>query len=266
MGAVAWAIWQRLVSHPRSSNWTCGFPASGFPTGFTVRPAISCQLRAANAQRVRVYSPRDTVRSDRSGHCRCLQAKGQSPDITVFTSAPEVRALSSAGATRLHRSYDPVRLPLAAPSKPALRPLPPAKRVSPDYSHHPSGVPRPLPRRIERVRASIASPSMLPSPFCRRVGMSLLSRPAQASRALRPVGLLNRPRRPSSRGSSPSGCPSRPLVGYQSNRQFSGWYLPPLVIHAFGAHCKNQEIRTGSMAARVSYWRGHLGSRQWQKY
>src|SRR6516165_11903468 len=29
IGAVAWAIWQRSVSHPRSSNRTCGFPASG---------------------------------------------------------------------------------------------------------------------------------------------------------------------------------------------------------------------------------------------
>jgi hypothetical protein len=26
---------RRPVSHPRSSNWTCRFPASGFPTGFT---------------------------------------------------------------------------------------------------------------------------------------------------------------------------------------------------------------------------------------
>src|SRR3954454_20694076 len=38
----------------------------------------------------------------------------------------------------------------------------------PRYPHHPSGVPCPLPRRIGRVRASIASPSVRPSPFCRR--------------------------------------------------------------------------------------------------
>ena len=37
-GAVAWAVRQRPVSLPRSSNRTCGFPASGFPTGFIVRP------------------------------------------------------------------------------------------------------------------------------------------------------------------------------------------------------------------------------------
>jgi hypothetical protein len=37
-GAVAWAKWHRPVSLPRSSNRTCGFPASGFPSGFIARP------------------------------------------------------------------------------------------------------------------------------------------------------------------------------------------------------------------------------------
>src|SRR5258705_10074246 len=37
MSAVAWAIWQRSVSHPRSSNRTCPIKASGSPTGFTER-------------------------------------------------------------------------------------------------------------------------------------------------------------------------------------------------------------------------------------
>src|SRR5436189_448791 len=64
-----------------------------------------------------------------------------------------------------------------------------------------------------------------------------LSRPAQASLALRPAGSLSRPRRPLSRGSSPCGCPHEPLVSYRINRQLSGWNLPPLVIRAFGAHC-----------------------------
>ena len=37
MGAVAWAIRQRSVSHPRSSNRTCPIKASGSPTGFAER-------------------------------------------------------------------------------------------------------------------------------------------------------------------------------------------------------------------------------------
>src|ERR1700732_2570326 len=63
-----------------------------------------------------------------------------------------------------------------------------------------------------------------------------LSRPAQASLTLRTTGLLHRLKRPLSRGSSPAGYPTEPLVSYQINRQLSGWNLPPLVIRAFGAH------------------------------
>src|SRR3954471_23332352 len=63
-----------------------------------------------------------------------------------------------------------------------------------------------------------------------------LSRPAQSSLTLRPAGLLNRPRRPSSRGFDLTSYPTKPLVSYQINRQLSGWILPPLVIRAVGAH------------------------------
>src|SRR5271169_2922528 len=66
------------------------------------------------------------------------------------------------------------------------------------------------------------------------------TRPAQASLTLRPAGLLNRLKRPLSRGSSPAGYPAEPLVSYQINRQLSGWNLPPLVIRAFGAHCQEE--------------------------
>jgi hypothetical protein len=99
-------------------------------------------------------------------------------------------------------------------------------------------VPCPLPRRIKRVRVSITSPLVQPSPqwprsrhpHCTFRGLlRLYSRygPPDCSIAQG---------RPLSRGSSPSGCPSKPLVSYQINRQFPGWILPPLVIRAFGAH------------------------------
>ena len=45
----------------------------------------------------------------------------------------------------------------------------------PVTANHPSDVPCPLPRRIKRVRVSIASPLMLPSPFDRRVGIRLVT-------------------------------------------------------------------------------------------
>src|ERR1700692_1269501 len=76
-----------------------------------------------------------------------------------------------------------------------------------------------------------------------------LSRPAQALLTLRPAGSLDPPRRPSSRGFSPIGCPTKPLVSYRTNRQLSGWHLPPLVTHAFGAH----KIRSGSNVSAL-YW------------
>ena len=43
-----------------------------------------------------------------------------------------------------------------------------------------------------------------------------LSGPARTSLRLRPAELLNRPRRPLSRGSSPASYPAKPLVSYRS--------------------------------------------------
>src|SRR4051794_24075320 len=50
-GAVTWAVRQRSVSSPRSSNRTCRFPASGFPTDFIVRlTAVAAGLPGGLAQ------------------------------------------------------------------------------------------------------------------------------------------------------------------------------------------------------------------------
>ena len=79
-----------------------------------------------------------------------------------------------------------------------------------------------------------------------------LSRPAQASLALRPVGSLSRPRRPLSRGFDPPGCPDKPLVSYQINRQLPGWNLPPLVTRAVWAHWEIRAWTPGWRGARHS--------------
>ncbi len=50
-----------------------------------------------------------------------------------------------------------------------------------------------------------------------------LSRPAQASLALRPAGSLSCPRQPLSRGSNLRSCPHKPLVSYRINRQLMEW-------------------------------------------
>ena len=91
-------------------------------------------------------------------------------------------------------------------------------RVSPDYPDHPSDVPCPLPRRTETgaLVGYFPVPRGLPRYSGGSASASSLSRPAQASLALRPTGSLGRPRRPSSRGFGPHGLPSKPLVSYQT--------------------------------------------------
>src|SRR5215218_8227879 len=103
-------------------------------------------------------------------------------------------------------------------------------------------MPCPLPRRT-RTGARVGClpvPRGLPRFSGGSASATSLSRPAQALLTLRPVGLLDRPRRPLSRGFGPASCPSEPLVSYQRNRQLAGWNLPPLVNRAAWAH---REIR-----------------------
>src|SRR5215210_732162 len=72
----------------------------------------------------------------------------------------------------------------------------------------------PCPRGLPRAKGGSAS-------------ALTLSRPARTSLALRPIGSLDRPRRPLSRGFDPTSYPAEPLVSFQINRQLSGWNLPP---------------------------------------
>src|SRR6266568_5200791 len=227
MGAVAWAIRQRSVSHPRSSNRSFTVRHTGSkPTARGFCTAIT--LLRPSTQQSRTAPVFDGV----------LRLIANHHDLAIFESAPEVRALSSAGITRLRRSYDPVRLPPWPPPIATLRPLPsplmglprlpepPFRRAVPTTPADRAGA------RVDYFPAHAAFPKWQEG----RHPLSL-SRPAQASLALRPAGSLSRPRRPLSRGSSPSGCPAEPLVSYRINRQLSGWNPPPLVIRAFGALC-----------------------------
>ncbi len=93
----------------------------------------------------------------------------------------------------------------------------------------------------------------LPRYFGGSASALFLSRPAQASLTLRPAGSLGRPRRPSSRGFGPPGYPTKPLVSYRINRQLSGWLLPPLVTHAFGAHKIQSESNRPRRGGRRSH-------------
>ena len=258
-GAVAEAMRHRSVFSPRSSNRTCGFTASGSPTGFTSRHTVDCQFGLVSRDDTvarNQLSPCGRAPSEASGYFQVLQAHRQSPILGSFESVPEVRVLSSAGITRPHRSYDPVRLPPGPPCSPRrwrcdLRP----ERASPDYPDHLSNVPCPIPRWIGTGAYVGCFP--IPRGLPRFPGGSAstisLSRPAQTSLALRPAGSLNRPRRPLSRGFETAGYPTAPLVSYQINRQLSGWYLPPLVIRAFGAHWESWVFLAAMIAGMAVY-------------
>ena len=126
----------------------------------------------------------------------------------------------------------------------------------PSYPRHPSGVPCPLPRWTAAGASVGCFPAAcsLPRNSGRSASTTSLSRPAQASLALRPVGLLNRPRRPSSRGFDPSGRPDRPLVSYQINRQLSGWSF----LHWWRAPSGRTEFSRLALKRRAHLRKIHL--------
>src|SRR5262249_27546415 len=115
--------------------------------------------------------------------------------LAIFESAPEVRALPSAGITRPHRSYDPVRLPSMPSPGATWRPLPSHYDGSPPITritlptcraHYPGGSSGCACRLLPRSRG-------LPQMAGGSASALSLSRPAQASLALRPAGSLSRP-------------------------------------------------------------------------
>ena len=228
-------------------NRTCGFPASGFPTGFTARLTNEGSIGHLEVTGLRV--PKHHFIAEVTGAARlhrklvlrlaiqlalkfpdltrCCQTHRQSPLLPSFTSTPEVRALSSAGITRPHRSYGPLRLPDWPP--PFLTTFgaatPSQSRASLTNPDRLLCMPCSIPRWTgsgARWLASCAFPrGFLPCPCCLpRYGggsasTSLLSRPAQASHALRPARLLTHHTWALSRGSALVGFPARALASYQ---------------------------------------------------
>jgi hypothetical protein len=120
-----------------------------------------------------ISSPRDTARSDGSGCFGCLQANGRSPWHL------HLHERTRSQGPFLHRRYPasavlcPCPTPARSATKCDVEAATSDRSGLPRYPHHHSGVPCPLPRRTGRVRLSIASPSVLPSPFCRRVGIRI---------------------------------------------------------------------------------------------
>ena len=170
---------------------------------------------------------------------RCCQARRRSPILRLVGSAPEVRVLPSAGVTRPRRYRDPVRHPPGPPPGSGVEattlaqdgPPPMTRLTLPTCrAHYPDGP--------ERVLLSVASPSHAGLPRCVGGSASItpLSRPARASLASRPAGLLDRPGRLCHEASTrPVARPCRSSAT-RAYRQLSGWFLPPLVNRAVEAH------------------------------
>jgi len=158
---------------------------------------------------------------------RCCQTHRQSPSLPSFTSTPEVRTLSSAGITRPHRSYGPLRLPdwptpllatfgSATPSQSRASPTDPDRLF-----YMPCSLPRWTGPGARWLPSGAFPRGLLPCPYSlpRFSGGSAsttsLSRPAQASHALRPARLLTHHSWALSRGSALAGFPTRTLASYQ---------------------------------------------------
>ncbi len=182
------------VSSPRSSNRTCGFPASGFPTGFTSKHTAVGQdgpdfVGSHRTPRTRPYRGNAwCLATTPCGRFRlrldvelppkapellgCCQDHRHSPLLAIIKSVPEVRALCSAGITRPHSSYGPVRRPRGPSPKVTSRARPSS----------PPGLPR-LPVSLFQ-RAVPTTPADQDGCTCR-----LLPRPARPSPYHRRVGV-----------------------------------------------------------------------------
>ncbi len=218
---------KRSVSPPRSSNRTCGFPASGSPTGFAARPTTvrSSPCRKAPLRASRGFSGvARLIANHRLVSPFGKHARSEDPSLHRHYSVSAV----------LRSSPTPVWPAVHVTALGFSRP----RRVSPAYPQHLSNVPCPIPRWTEAGASVGFFPVSrgLPRSIGGSASTTSLSRPAQASLSLRPAGLLSRLTRPLSQGFDQASYPTEPLVSYQSYRLLSGWFLPPLVLRALGAH------------------------------
>ena len=170
---------------------------------------------------------------------RCFQAHRQSPILGFFESAPEVRALPSAGVTRLHQYYDPVRRPPDRRPDDVVEARPPSRTGLPQLPGSPfrHAVPITPVDRNGCVCRLLPRPTR-PSPLFRRVGVHDFTFEAcsgftrvTACRIAQPpkAAFVTRLR--------PARLPdqaARQLPDLTDNSP--GWDLPPLVNRAVGAH------------------------------
>ena len=177
------------VSTSRSSNRTCGFPASGSPTGFTeghtiinLRPAVKSLL-------------------ERLGVSGFIRPRPISLPVVPSDDASEVRPLPSTGITRFRRYYGPLRHPTRPGLSLAGCRLTVTRRHRRGFSccstFPCANMPSPLPRWDRNPSRSVQGCDIgLPRPFVGSAPTSNVSRPARRSLALRPACSRSCPRQP----------------------------------------------------------------------
>src|SRR6266849_4814973 len=154
-GRVTGAYWQPVVSLPRSSNWTCPFRTSSFPTGFTAAPTRAVHTTMVPCDGTEDFSLRTATQRDRKviSVTRCCRLIVNHRSVSSFTSTPEARVLPSAGITQHPRYRDPLRLPDRPSSyRGCWRCDLHQRRISPNYPDRLPCMPCSVPRRTEQVR------------------------------------------------------------------------------------------------------------------
>ncbi len=115
------------VSPPRSSNRTCGFPASGSPTGFTARHTVDGH--------VRLVSRDDTVARDQPSPCGRAPAEASGRFVVLPGSSPITGPRLLRKRTRSQGPF----LRWHYPASQVVRPCPTAPPVSYQINRQLSG-------------------------------------------------------------------------------------------------------------------------------
>ena len=220
----------RPGSHPRSSNRTCRFPASGFPTGFFAdsrkRLHLEQCLARAPCAAVVLRLPIQFVLKfpDFIEPCQtCVNSHSFPPSQTHQKqgSFPPPELPGFIGTS------DPLRHPDDPPSirRRSRFATPRPSRASPTCADYLSGVLCSLPRWTGSVhdgyRGGVFLRRVLPNPFslprfsAGSASTLYISRPAQALHALRPARLFAHHTWTLSRGFDHHGYPCQPLVSYR---------------------------------------------------
>ena len=214
---------ERHTVHPRRSRIGA---AKRIGVGQNVRPPhlVVELIEAEGRLRLRLEIKLPLKRPDLIGRC---QAHRQSPFLHLFESTPEVRALCSAGITRPHSSYDPVRRPPGLPPFPAFGAATPRQNGPPPITRPPLPTCRAhYPGGSRWVRMSVASPSPRPSPKVRRVGIRDFTFEACSGfTRVTAHRLAQPPKAAFVAGLRPSGYPDKPLPATSSTDNSLGGYF-----------------------------------------